>query len=118
MAFESQVKKLRLRGRGVGQPIISFRMTTSGSTGVHVSKATCLSGERIDIEIDEERKMLRVGLIADGFQVSKTGSFSCSKRIFRTICPNSNNTIRVPLELHQDGLWYGSYSSEVPIAQG
>lgn len=106
MAFVSQVKK---RFRVSGRPSISFRMTKAGSTGVHVSKLTRLYGECIDIEIDEERKVLRLVLHPEGFQVGKTGSFSCSKKIFRTISPKSNSSVTIPLGIGVDGLLYGSY---------
>lgn len=107
MAFVSQVKnRVRVRVK----PSISFRLIKSGSTGVHVSKLTGLYGECIDIEIDDERKALRLVLHPYGFQVGKTGSFSCSKKIFRTISPKSNSSVTIPLGVGVDGLLYGSYA--------
>lgn len=107
MAFVSQVKnRVRVRGK----PSISFRLIKSGSAGVHVSKLTRLYGACIDIEIDEERKVLRLVLHPEGFQVGKTGSFSCSKKIFRTISPKSNRSVTIPLRVGEDGLLYGSYA--------
>lgn len=107
MVFVSQVKnRVRVRGK----PSISFRLIKSGSSGVHVSKLTGLYEERIDIEIDDERKVLRLVLHPEGFQVGKTGSFSCSKRIFRTISPKSNRSVTITLGNGVDGLLYGSYA--------
>lgn len=107
MAFVSQVKnRVRMRGK----PSISFRLIKSGSSGVHVSKLTGLHEERIDIEIDDERRVLRLVLHPEGFQVGKTGSFSCSKKIFRTISPKSNSPVTIPLVVRSDGLLYGSYT--------
>lgn len=107
MEFVSQVKnRVRVRGK----PSISFRLIKSGSTGVHVSKLTGLYEERIDIEIDEERKVLRLVSHPDGFKVGKKGSFSCSKKIFLTISPKSNISVTIPLGVGEDGLLYGSYA--------
>ena len=112
MAFVSQLKNRASRGRGNRSPFISFRMTVSGSTGAHVGKLTGLQGKDIDIEIDEDSKVLRIAQVDGGFKVGSNGAFSMSKKVFRTISPSQNLPRIIELKLSEDGWWYGSYGEK------
>lgn len=103
MAFISQVQG---KGRQKASKSISIRKIKSGSCGGLVAADTGLRGSRIDIQIDEERRMIRIGEKEGGiFVSSKSGCFSCSIRVFRIIGKK-----KIPLEDGGDGWWYGRYA--------
>jgi len=102
MAFVSQIKYAPLRRRGM--PGVTFRETLSTSGGGYITSSTPLRGMRIDIQIDENSNCLRLAESADGVSVTKSGQFSCPRRIFEIV-----GSQRITLELSDDGWWYGSY---------
>lgn len=67
---------------------------------------TGLRGGRIDIQIDKEKRMIRIGKKEDGISVNlKNGTFSCSIKVFEIIGKQ-----RIFLEDGGDGWWYGRYA--------
>lgn len=99
MAFVSQLKQ-RLKTLDS----VKFRRTKSGAGGGYLSKGIPLRGKRIDIQIDEETKAIRIGEFEEGVACNYGGTFSCSINVFNIIGEN-------PVELteSEDGWWYGKY---------
>lgn len=109
MAFVSQINRT---GYGNGKKPLSqtltIRKTPSGATGGYISLDTGLRGQSVDIQIDEDRKIIRIGKMDDGIKInSKQGSFSCSISVFNETGPG-----RIPLTDGGDGWWYGKYADE------
>lgn len=107
MAFESQIGKRRAFQPHRKKPAIRFRKTASGAGGGYVTNSVPLRGKRIDIQIDEETKQLRIGENEKGVSCGKTGSFSCSRAIFGFVGGES-----ILLTDAGDGWWYGSYGGK------
>ena len=74
MAFISQ----RNMSGHVKGPIIRFRQTKSGAGGGTISKAAPFRGERIDIQVCEESRRVRIGIDQRGVSCGAAGQFSCS----------------------------------------
>lgn len=106
MAFESQIGKRRAAQPNRGKAAIRFRKTTSGAGGGTITKAVPLRGMRIDIQLDEATKKIRIGPNENGVSCGKDGTFSCSLHVFLTVGHES-------IELYDggDGWWYGSYAA-------
>lgn len=104
MAFISQRKR---KGCSSG-PTLRVKISKSGACSGFLSKATGLQSLAIELQIDDESKMLRISASPEGFRVQKYGTFSCSKRVFETISKDKN-PVSIPLTLSDDGWWYGSY---------
>lgn len=105
MAFVSQLRSGIRKGRPGMVRFVSFRKTKSGATGGVVSKDIGLRGTRIDIQIDEENKTIRIGRYENGVKVNeRQGSFSCSISVFEIV-----GNIRISLTDGNDGWWYGEY---------
>ena len=85
-------------------PTVRFRKTKSGAGGGSISKAVPLRGNRIDIQIDEEARKVRLGIDQQGVSCNATGSFSCSLNIFRIVGDK-----KIDLTDGDDGWWYGDY---------
>lgn len=100
MAFVSQ----RNMNGWTKSPSVRFRKTKSGAGGGSVSKSVPLRGERIDIQIDEEARKVRLGIHQLGVSCSASGSFSCSLNVFRIVGDK-----RIDLTDGEDGWWYGDY---------
>ncbi|NDO80155.1 hypothetical protein CJP72_05005 [Citrobacter sp. NCU1] len=100
MAFISQ---RNMRG-WAKSPSVRFRQIKSGYGGGSVSKKVPLRGKRIDIQIDEDTKSIRLGVDKDGVSCSATGTFSCSLKVFQIV-----GCERIDLEDGNDGWWYGKY---------
>lgn len=99
MAFVSQLKQ---RLNTIDS--VKFRKTKSGAGGGHLSKGIPLRGKRIDIQIDVEKKAIRIGAYDAGVACNYGGTFSCSISVFNIIG-------ETPVELteKEDGWWYGNY---------
>jgi hypothetical protein len=106
MAFISQLGTIPKRsGRVPGSKFVSFRKTKSGATGGLITKDTGLRGTKIDIQIDEDNKTIRLGEYENGVMVTqRQGVFSCSVSVF-----NAVGKCRISLTDGGDGWWYGSY---------
>ena len=100
MAFVSQ---RNINGRQKS-PSVRFRKTKSGAGGGSISKAVPLRGKRIDIQIDEGTRKVRLGIDQQGVSCNATGSFSCSLNIFRIVGDK-----KIDLTYGYDGWWYGDY---------
>ena len=100
MAFVSQ----RNMNGWTKSPSVRFRKTKSCAGGGCVSKAVPLRGERIDIQIDEETRQVRLGVDQKGVSCNATGTFSCSLNVFRIVGDQ-----RIDLKDGGDGWWYGNY---------
>lgn len=100
MAFVSQ----KNMNGWVKTPSVRFRKTKSGAGGGSVSKAVPLRGERIDIQIDEDTRQIRLGIDEKGVSCHATGSFSCSLNVFQIVGDK-----RIDLTEGEDGWWYGKY---------
>ncbi|EMC7877747.1 hypothetical protein [Enterobacter roggenkampii] len=100
MAFVSQ---RNINGRQKS-PSVRFRKTKSGAGGGSISKAVPLRGKRIDIQIDEGTRKVRLGIDQQGVSCNATGSFSCSLNIFRIVGDK-----KIDLTYGDDGWWYGDY---------
>ena len=105
MAFVSQIVGKGL-GRKKSSKSVSFRKTASGACGGYVASDTGLRGSRIDIQIDKEKRMIRIGNKGGGISVNlKNGTFSCSIKVFEIIGKQ-----KISLEDGGDGWWYGRYA--------
>lgn len=104
MAFISQIH--RHHGRNSLPPSVTFSLSGKGGCVGRVSKATPFCGKRIDIQIDELVKMIRIGERKDGVSCSKGGSFSCSRAVNAMV-----GSERIALTDGGDGWWYGSYAT-------
>jgi hypothetical protein len=87
MAFISQLGTIPKRsGRVPGSKFVSFRKTKSGATGGLITKDTGLRGTKIDIQIDEDNKTIRLGEYENGVMVTqRQGVFSCSVSVFNAV---------------------------------
>ncbi len=85
-------------------PIVKFRQTKSGAGGGSISKSVPLRGERIDIQIDEQERKIRLGADQRGVSCNATGTFSCSVKVYQIIGDK-----RINLSDGGDGWWYGNY---------
>ncbi|WP_312999659.1 hypothetical protein [Leclercia sp.] len=106
MAFVSQIGFRRATSPHRSKPSVRFRKTTSGAGGGTVSKSVPLREKRIDIQIDEEAKQIRMGVNPEGVSCGKNGSFSCSIFVFKLVGSES-----IALTDGGDGWWYGSYGN-------
>lgn len=106
MAFISQLGTIpKSSGRVPCSKFVSFRKTKSGATGGLITKDTGLRGTKIDIQIDEDNKTIRLGEYENGVMVTqRQGVFSCSVSVF-----NAVGKCRISLTDGGDGWWYGSY---------
>ena len=104
MAFVS-VLDLRKTGPKSKGPSIKFRKTMSHSGGGYVSSVIPLRGKRMQIEIDDELKKIRISESNSGVSVAASGTFSCPIGVYKIVGGNKIN-----LELSEDGWWYGSYA--------
>lgn len=102
MAFVSQIHGKP--GRPKAGPGVIFRETPSKSGGGYISKSVPLRGKKIDIQIDETKKLIRLTEYAAGVSVCNNGTFSCPRSTFQIV-----GRSRISLELNADGYWYGSY---------
>lgn len=100
MAFVSQ----RNMNGWARTPSVRFRKTKSGAGGGSVSKQVPLRGKRIDIQIDEDARQVRLGTDQKGVSCGAGGSFSCSLNVFRIVGDK-----RIDLTDGGDGWWYGKY---------
>nr|DAM64908.1 MAG TPA: hypothetical protein [Caudoviricetes sp.] len=100
MAFVSQIGRKYSSGA-----YVRFRKTNSGAGGGTISKEVPLRGERIDIQIDEGEKKIRLGVNVNGVSCGPGGSFSCSLAVLREVGGE-----RIALTDGGDGWWYGDYS--------
>lgn len=100
MGFVSQ---RNMNGYAKG-PSVRFRRTKSGAGGGSISKAVPLRGERIDIQIDEDARKIRLGIDQRGVSCGASGSFSCSLNVHRIVGGE-----RIDLSYGEDGWWYGNY---------
>lgn len=87
MAFISQLGTIpKSSGRVPGSKFVSFRKTKSGATGGLITKDTGLRGTKIDIQIDEDNKTIRLGEYENGVMVTqRQGVFSCSVSVFNAV---------------------------------
>lgn len=106
MAFQSQIGFRRATAPHRSKPFVRFRKTTSGAGGGTISNAVPLREKRIDIQIDEDTKQIRIGEDKCGVSCGKNGSFSCSLAIFKIVGSES-----VLLTDGGDGWWYGTYAN-------
>lgn len=100
MAFVSQ----RNMNGYVKGPSVKFRQTKSGAGGGHISKTVPLRGERIDIQIDQGERQVRIGIDKKGVSCNAAGTFSCSLNVFRIVGDK-----KIELTDGKDGWWYGEY---------
>lgn len=100
MAFVSQ----RSMGGYAKGPSIRFRQTKSGAGGGTISKAVPFRNERIDIQICEESRRVRIGIDQRGVSCGANGSFSCSLNVYRIVGDK-----KIDIEDGGDGWWYGNY---------
>ena len=107
MAFQSQIGFRRAPQRHRSKPSVRFRKTTSGAGGGSISNSVPLREKRIDIQIDEETKQIRIGENTGGVSCGKNGSFSCSLAIFKIVGSES-----ILLTDGGDGWWYGTYANQ------
>lgn len=105
MAFESQIGRRMKNSQRTSIPSVRFRRTMSGAGGGQISKSVPLHQSRIDIQIDKERKLIRIGKNEGGVSCGKQGSFSCSLSVFLEI-----GNGKIILDQGSDGWWYGSYA--------
>lgn len=113
MAFVSQ----RKRKGCSSEPALRVKISKSGACSGFLSKATELRSLAIDLQIDDESKMLRISASAEGFKVQKYGTFSCSRRVFEKISKDKK-PVTIPLTLGGDGWWYGSYDAQEEAKHG
>ncbi|ELY6200929.1 hypothetical protein VV423_002729 [Cronobacter sakazakii] len=110
MAFASQVgigKKSNRRGSRKLPPFIVFRKSKSGACCGSLNRSMPFRGERIDIQIDEEAKKIRIRQDENGYRVEpKGGQFSCSIRLLEILGGE-----RIFMTLSEDGWWYGEYGN-------
>ncbi|ECD4212437.1 hypothetical protein E0X15_12585 [Salmonella enterica subsp. enterica serovar Gatuni] len=100
MAFVSQ---RNISGHVKG-PSIRFRQTKSGAGGGTISKAAPFRGERIDIQVCEESRRVRIGIDQRGVSCGAAGQFSCSLNVYRIVGDK-----RIDITDGGDGWWYGNY---------
>ena len=62
----------------------------------------------MDLQLDEENKVLRVRACENGIRVHAGGSFSFAKLVLKKITGDKEH-ISIALTLEDDGWWYGSY---------
>ena len=106
MAFQSQIGFRRATEPHRSKPFVRFRKTTSGAGGGKISNTVTLREKRIDIQIDEDTKQIRIGEDKGGVSCGKNGSFSCSLAIFKIV-----GSERILLTDGGDGWWYGTYAN-------
>ena len=83
---------------------LKFRRTSSGACFGHVTKPTKLLGTKVDVQIDTEKKHIRLKESRNGNKVSVDGSFGS-----RAVVVDIVGTDRIPLTLSDDGWWYEEY---------
>ncbi|EJN8753885.1 hypothetical protein NR415_002344 [Salmonella enterica] len=106
MAFVS-VREFAIKalGRDAEQPNVVFRISKSGSANGRFNKSCPFGGHRVDFQIDEHSKKIRVRADDSGLSVHKgTGQFSASKEVFKILGPQ-----KIFITESDDGWWYGSY---------
>ena len=86
-------------------PFVVFRKPGSGKCTGNLNKALPLRGKTIDVQIDSERKILRLAECETGFVVYKFGGFTCPAETVAEVGEG-----RIWLTLADDGWWYGSYA--------
>ncbi|HHQ6628490.1 TPA: hypothetical protein ACSTL5_005077, partial [Serratia fonticola] len=108
MAFVSKIGPGKKIGRYPGKKFISIWKQKSGSTGGFVTKDTGLRSFTVDIQIDEDTKVIRIGKADKGIKVnSKNGLFSCSAKVSSAVGKQ-----KISLSDGGDGWWYGSYAGD------
>jgi len=103
MAFISQIGK-KSSGAKPSRRMLHIRKTASGATGGMISEDTGLRDRKIDIQIDEESRILRVREADNGVKVHSKGTFSCSICVFKI-----TGKQKIGLTQREDGWWYGNY---------
>ncbi|EOI3465046.1 hypothetical protein ACMSW1_002523 [Cronobacter dublinensis] len=110
MAFVSQIgiaKKSKRPGSVKLPPFVVFRKSKSGACCGNLNRSMPFRGERIDIQIDEESKKIRIRQDENGYRVEpKGGQFSCSIRLLEILGGE-----RIFMTLSEDGWWYGDYGN-------
>jgi len=107
MAFISEVHKSR--GGGGRRPhqnpaAVRFRKTPSGSGGGTMTNGVPFRAMKIDIQIEEESRSIRINRDDKGVSCGKNGTFSCSLEIYKIV-----GSEPIPLYEGGDGWWYGKY---------
>lgn len=109
MAFVSQHVGSGRHNAVVG---ITVKFGKSGSTTCYVS-AKVRGGFRFaELELDEVTNQVRVKCGSDsGAKLSgrSGGQFSVGKSFGRKVIPKDKDRTLIPLQLKDDGWWYGSY---------
>lgn len=108
MAFISMREFSSLKpGRDSDKPNVIFRLAKSGSTNGRFNKACPFHGKRVDIQIDEETKRIRIRQDDSGVSVhEKSGQFGLSVRVVKIV-----GTKKIYISALEDGWWYGSYEN-------
>ncbi|ELY4670870.1 hypothetical protein ACOJBQ_003946 [Cronobacter muytjensii] len=114
MAFVSQiglVKNNKRPGSAKLPPFVVFRKSQSGACIGSLNRSMPFRGERIDIQIDEETKQIRIRQADKGYRVEpKCGQFSCSIRLLEILGGE-----RIFMTLSEDGWWYGEYGNSTEV---